>query len=95
MLVVNRHEHDFIHQRVAALGIAADGLELVAADHTQVPVLIARMTVGGAIMKRVYTKIDSAPTNLPKYLGCGVPGRRSGGRLERGAGRRTYRRGAD
>jgi len=73
LLVVNRHEHDFIRQRVAALGIAADRLELVSAEHTQVPALIARMTVGGAIIKPVYSKIASAPTKLAEYLGCGVP----------------------
>ena len=73
LLVVNRHEHDFIRARVDALGIAADRLELVAADHAQVPALIARMTVGAAIIKPVYSKIASAPTKLAEYLGCGVP----------------------
>lgn len=73
LLVVNRHEHDFIRARVAALGIAADRLELVAADHAQVPALIARMTVGAAIIKPVYSKIASASTKLAEYLGCGVP----------------------
>lgn len=73
LLVVNRHEHDFVRARVAALGIAANRLELVAADHAQVPALIARMTVGAAIIKPVYSKIASAPTKLAEYLGCGVP----------------------
>jgi len=73
LLIVNRHEHEFIRARVAALGIAPERLELVAADHAQVPALIARMTVGAAVIKPVYSKIASAPTKLAEYLGCGVP----------------------
>lgn len=73
LLIVNRHEHEFIRARVAALGIAPERLELIATDHAQVPALIARMTVGAAIIKPVYSKIASAPTKLAEYLGCGVP----------------------
>jgi glycosyltransferase involved in cell wall biosynthesis len=73
LLIVNRKEQDFIRARIAALGIDADLVELVSAEHRQVPILIGRMTAGLAIIKPVFSKIASAPTKLAEYLACGVP----------------------
>jgi glycosyltransferase involved in cell wall biosynthesis len=73
LLIVNRGEHPLIAERAAAHGITAGELELVAASHAEVPVLIARMSAGMALIKPAYSKIASAPTKLGEYLGCGVP----------------------
>jgi glycosyltransferase involved in cell wall biosynthesis len=73
MLVVNRHEHDFIRTRIIACGVDPARIEIIAADHRSVPAMIARMTVGTAIIKPVHSKVCSAPTKLAEYLGCGVP----------------------
>lgn len=73
MLIVNRGEHEYIEAKLAASGIARDQVELIAAEHAQVPDLIARMSVGAAVIKPAYSKIASAPTKLAEYLGCGVP----------------------
>lgn len=73
LLIVNRQEQDFIRERIAAFGIDPAQVEITAADHRAVPALIARMTVGAAIIKPLYSKISSAPTKLAEYLGCGVP----------------------
>jgi glycosyltransferase involved in cell wall biosynthesis len=73
LLVINRHERDYILERVAAFGIDQADVELTAVAHRDVPAQIARMSVGAAIIKPVYSKIASAPTKLAEYLGCGVP----------------------
>jgi glycosyltransferase involved in cell wall biosynthesis len=73
LLVVNRGEQAFIQSRIEALGIDPNRCELTSADHQNVPAMIARMTVGAAIIRPSYSKIASAPTKLAEYLGCGVP----------------------
>lgn len=73
MLVVNRGEQDIVRAQLADAGIDEHCVEIVAADHQNMPGLIARMTVGAAIIKPVFSKLASAPTKLAEYLGCGVP----------------------
>lgn len=73
LLIVNRGAHDLAQARAAALGIDPASIELIAASHAEVPALIARMTVGMALIKPAYSKLASAPTKLAEYLGCGVP----------------------
>ena len=73
LLIVNRNEHAMVRAAAAKAGIGPDRLELVAAEHSEVPRLIARMDAAGAIIKPCYSKMASAPTKLAEYLGCGVP----------------------
>lgn len=73
LLVVNRNEHELIRNAVAASGIDPECLELIAAEHREVPALVRRMDAAAAIIKPLYSKIASAPTKLAEYLGCGVP----------------------
>jgi glycosyltransferase involved in cell wall biosynthesis len=73
LLFVNRHEHQMIRERAAAAGIGPEAVEIVAADHRDMPAQIARMSAGMALIKPAYSKIASAPTKLAEYLGCGVP----------------------
>ncbi|MEZ5708008.1 MAG: glycosyltransferase [Blastomonas sp.] len=73
LLVVNRKEQDFIRAKIAEHGIPTQAVEITSADHRDVPKMVARMSVGAAIIKPVYSKIASAPTKLAEYLGCGVP----------------------
>jgi glycosyltransferase involved in cell wall biosynthesis len=73
LLIVNRHEHELIRSRAAAHGIDSAAMEIVAADHQDMPAQIARMSAGMALIKPAYSKIASAPTKLAEYLGCGVP----------------------
>lgn len=73
LLIVNRNEHDFIRERLAAMEIAPDSVELVAAEHRDIPALIARMDAGAAIRKPAYSQLACAPTKLAEYLGCGIP----------------------
>ncbi|HEX5184732.1 MAG TPA: glycosyltransferase [Allosphingosinicella sp.] len=73
LLIVNRNEQAFIRERLAARGIDPAAVELLSAEHGEVPALVGRMTAGLAIIKPVFSKIASAPTKLAEYLACGVP----------------------
>jgi glycosyltransferase involved in cell wall biosynthesis len=73
LLIVNRGEHALIRQRAMAAGIDPANMEIVAADHGEMPGQIDRMSAGMALIKPAYSKIASAPTKLAEYLGCGVP----------------------
>ncbi|MER9120474.1 glycosyltransferase [Mesorhizobium sp. M0954] len=73
LLIANRNEHAFIRAHIAKAGIAVDDIELVAADHSEIPELMWRMDAGLVLIKPVPSKIASAPTKLAEFLGCGVP----------------------
>lgn len=73
LLVVNRHEHAYIRERLQAGGVPADAVELRSASHADVPALMARMRAGIFFIKPVFSKQASAPTKLGEFLGCGIP----------------------
>jgi glycosyltransferase involved in cell wall biosynthesis len=73
LFIVNRKDHEFIRERLAAHDVDPAWVTIQAADHREVPAAIAGMSAGTAIIKPVYSKIASAPTKLAEYLGCGVP----------------------
>jgi glycosyltransferase involved in cell wall biosynthesis len=73
LLIVNRHEHALVHQKLDEFAIEPSCLELIAVEHAEAPAAIRRMTVGTALIRPVFSKISSAPTKLAEYLGCGVP----------------------
>jgi glycosyltransferase involved in cell wall biosynthesis len=73
LLVVNRNEHDIVHQEVARSGINPGRVEVVAAEHGDVPALVATMSAAAALRRASYSQVACAPTKLAEYLGCGVP----------------------
>lgn len=72
-LIVNRGEHAYIRERLAAAGVPAESVELTTATHAEVPQQIARMDAGIFFIRQVFSKQASAPTKLAELLGCGVP----------------------
>lgn len=72
-LIVNRGEHEFIRERLAAANVPAESVELTTATHAEIQLLISRMNAGIFFIKPVYSKQASAPTKLAEFLGCGVP----------------------
>ena len=72
-LIVNRGEHAYICERLAAAGVPAESVELTTATHAEVPQMIARMDAGIFFIRQVFSKQASAPTKLAELLGCGVP----------------------
>jgi glycosyltransferase involved in cell wall biosynthesis len=72
-LIVNRGEHAYIHERLAAAGVSDAAVELTTATHAEVPLQMARMDAGVFFIKPVFSKQASAPTKLAEFLGCGIP----------------------
>ncbi len=72
-LIVNRGEHAYIRERLAAAGVPDDAVELTTATHAEIPRLITRMDAGIFFIRPVFSKQASAPTKLAEFLGCGVP----------------------
>lgn len=72
-LIVNRNDHGLIRRALSVAGVPVDAVELVSADHGDVPALMARMTAGIFFIRPVFSKRASAPTKLAEFLGCGVP----------------------
>ena len=73
LLIVNRNEHAFIRERLLANAVPSEAVELLAADHSEIPALMRQMDAGVVLIKPVYSKAASAPTKLAEFLGCGVP----------------------
>jgi glycosyltransferase involved in cell wall biosynthesis len=72
-LIVNRGEHAYIRERLAAAGVPEATVELATANHGEVPALMSRMDAGIFFIKPVFSKQASAPTKLAEFLGCGKP----------------------
>ena len=72
-LIINRNEHDYIKEQLAAGGVPLDKVEIRAASHAEVPVQMARMDAGVFFIKPLFSKQASAPTKLGEFLGCGIP----------------------
>jgi glycosyltransferase involved in cell wall biosynthesis len=73
LLMVNRGEQERVRAAATSAGIEPDAIEIIAADHAEMPTQIARMNAAILLIKPAYSKIASAPTKLGEYLGCGVP----------------------
>ncbi len=73
MLVINRNEHKLVIESATRLGIDLTKIRIAAAEHREVPMHIAGMSAGAAIIKPAYSKMSSAPTKIAEYLGCGIP----------------------
>ena len=73
LLIINRNEHDYIRQCLAAGGIPLEAVELRAASHAEMPAQMARMHATAFFIKPVFSKQASAPTKLGEFLGCGIP----------------------
>jgi glycosyltransferase involved in cell wall biosynthesis len=73
LLVINRGEHEYIRRLLAGSGIDEARVELLAANHTEMPALVSRMDIAAALRKPTYSQVACAPTKLAEYLGCGVP----------------------
>ena len=73
ILIVNRNEHAYIRERLAAGGISESAVELRSAKPDEIPGLMARMHCTVFFIKPVFSKQASAPTKLAEFLACGIP----------------------
>jgi glycosyltransferase involved in cell wall biosynthesis len=72
-LIVNRGEHAYIRERLAAAGVPVASVELISATSTDMPHQIARMDASIFFTRPVFSKQAMSPTRLAELLGCGVP----------------------
>lgn len=72
-LVVNRGQHSYIRDRLAAADLPEAAVELRSATHAEMPSQMARMDAGIFFIKPAFSKQASAPTKLAEFLGCGIP----------------------
>jgi glycosyltransferase involved in cell wall biosynthesis len=72
-LILNRGEHAFIRDQLTAAGVPDFSIEIITANHAEVPIQMSRMDAGIFFIKPVFSKQASAPTKLAEFLGCGVP----------------------
>ena len=73
LLIVNRNEHDAILAALDYAGIERESVDLVTAEHGDVPGFVQAMTAAVALYRPLYSAIARAPTKFAEYLGCGVP----------------------
>jgi glycosyltransferase involved in cell wall biosynthesis len=73
IIIVNRGEHSFIRARLTAAGLQNASIELITANHEEVPNLMAQMDAAVFFIRPVFSKQASAPTKLAEFLGCGIP----------------------
>ena len=73
LLIVNRGQHAYIRERLAAAGMSDAAVDLVSVSHSEMPKQMARMDAGVFFIKPLFSKQASAPTKLAEFLGCGIP----------------------
>lgn len=73
LLIINRNEHHYIRERLAAGDVPLAAVELRAADHSDVPAKMARMHAGVFFYTPSYSRTACSPTKLGEFLGCGIP----------------------
>ncbi len=72
-LILNRGSHDYIRERLAVAGVAPGDFTLQAANHADIPELMAGMNAGVFFYKPSYSRAACSPTKLGEFLGCGIP----------------------
>ncbi len=73
LLVVNRGQHEFIREQIRLAGLPTEHVELITAEHGEMPRLVRRMTAAVMMARPAYSHLARAPTKLAEFLGCGVP----------------------
>ena len=71
--IVNRGGHDYIWERITALGIDPKSVSVDTADHAGVARAMQSMDAGIFFYMPTYSRKGTAPTRLGEFLGCGVP----------------------
>ncbi len=73
LLIINRNEHAYIRQCLAAGGVPENVVDIRAVDHSGVPAQMAQMHAAVFFIKQAFSKQAAAPTKLGEFLGCGIP----------------------
>lgn len=73
ILIVNKGEHKFIQESLENLNIPLSSIEMLSANHDEIPNLIQRMDATVFFLKPLFSKQASAPTKLGEFLASGIP----------------------
>jgi glycosyltransferase involved in cell wall biosynthesis len=73
ILIINKGEHDFIKSRLNYYKIPMASVELIEANHSEVPRLLKDITAAVFFLKPLFSKKASAPTKLGEFLASGIP----------------------
>jgi glycosyltransferase involved in cell wall biosynthesis len=73
LLILNRDNHIYIRERLEALEIDDELVEIKSVPFTDVAEEMSRMDAGIFFIKPVFSKTGSAPTKLGEFLACGIP----------------------
>jgi glycosyltransferase involved in cell wall biosynthesis len=71
--ILNRGDHDYIQERLTFHQINPSSVMLEKVNHGDVAQAMNTMDAGIFFIKKVYSKVASAPTKLGEFLGCGIP----------------------
>lgn len=71
--IVNRRDHVFIRERLAAYEIDARAVELAGAEHGEVPARMAGMNAGVFFFRADPSRVASVPTRMGEFLASGIP----------------------
>lgn len=73
LLILNRGDHSYIKERIAASGVPRGSVDMIEVDHDRVATEMHKMDAGIFFIKQAYSKKASAPTKMGEFLACGIP----------------------
>lgn len=79
LLVVNRGQHQYVRERLRALGIPESAVKLTSANHEGVGAELAEASAGIFFYQPAFSTLGTAPTKLAEFLACGLPCLANGG----------------
>lgn len=71
--IVNRRDHDFIRAILAEFKIPGEAVELVSAEHNEVPERMSGMDAGIFFFRADPSRVASVPTRMGEFLASGIP----------------------
>ena len=73
ILIINKGEHEYIRSTLENFKIPQSAVEIISANHSEVPDLIKKMHATIFFLKPLFSKQAAAPTKLGEFLASGVP----------------------
>ncbi len=73
ILIINKGEHQFIRESLQNQNIPLSSVDILSANHDEIPNLIKRMSATVFFLKPLFSKQAAAPTKLGEFLASGIP----------------------
>ena len=72
-LILNKGDHEYIYDRIAAFDINEERVEVRTVEHSEVPAQMNRMDAGIFFYTPTFSKKGTSPTKMGEFLACGIP----------------------